>query len=137
MPEIAYTETEKLTSLVLQDTAFVLCFHCLFPPSLDVLAAFPRPFLDLPLPLSLLFSGAAPALRDLLRLPGCGHPQHGLSPSKMALITSDCDENALPEHQMALTSPDCAPLVGTMATIVMAGQVRAPHNMDYHPTRWP
>ena len=28
-------------------------------------------------------------------------PQHGLSSNTMALITSDCGKNALPEHQMA------------------------------------
>ena len=35
--------------------------------------------------------------------------QHGLSSNTMALITSDCDKNARPGHQIALTTSDCAP----------------------------
>ena len=84
VPEIAYTETEKLTSLLL---------HLMYETFFGFL--------------------------------GAGTHNMDLPPSKTALITSDCDKHALPEPQMALTTPDCAPLVGTMATLVMAGQASA------------
>ena len=57
---------------------------------------------------------AAVALRADLQVqrrprPGAGPPQHGLSPNKMALITSDCDAMRNHKHQMALiTSEWCA-----------------------------
>ena len=57
---------------------------------------------------------AAGGLQKLLGLAvdefaaGCGHPQHGLHPNKMALVTSDRGKNAVPEHQMALITSGCA-----------------------------
>ena len=44
----------------------------------------------------------------LLRYHGAGPPHHGLPSNNTALITSDCAETRLHEHQMALIASECA-----------------------------
>ena len=73
----------------------------------------------------------------------------------MALITSYCGENATPENQMALIASDSVPpfrylRYDTNLTAIKKNnntydhygemamwQVRAPHNTDHPPKRWP